>query len=116
MSLCTFLANLLLVVSVSVLLLRRLLVSMKTQRQMALDVRQAQEVQQVILPEGRTTVPGLVIESEYHPAREVGGDFFQIIPQPNRWQSADCGWRRYGQRTQGWNAGGVASGGDPQHR
>jgi hypothetical protein len=77
-----FLANLLLVVSVSVLLLRRLLVSMKTQRQMALDVRQAQEVQQVILPEGRTTLPGLVIESEYRPAREVGGDFFQIVPHP----------------------------------
>jgi hypothetical protein len=78
-----FLANLLLVASVSVLLLRRLLVSIKTQRQMALDVRQAQEVQQVILPEGRTTLPGLVIESEYRPAREVGGDFFQIIPQPS---------------------------------
>jgi serine phosphatase RsbU (regulator of sigma subunit) len=47
---------------------------------MALDVRQAQEVQQVILPEGQTTLPGLIIESEYRPAREVGGDFFQIIP------------------------------------
>ena len=53
---------------------------LRIQRQMALDVRQAQEVQQVILPEGRTTLPGLAIESEYHPAREVGGDFFQIIP------------------------------------
>jgi serine phosphatase RsbU (regulator of sigma subunit) len=47
---------------------------------MALDVKQAQEVQQVILPEACTTLPGLVIESEYRPAREVGGDFFQIIP------------------------------------
>jgi hypothetical protein len=75
-----FLANLLLVAAIGVLLLRRLLVSMKTQRQMALDVRQAQEVQQVILPEGQTTLPGLIIESEYRPAREVGGDFFQIIP------------------------------------
>jgi serine phosphatase RsbU (regulator of sigma subunit) len=27
-------------------------------------------------------LPGLVVECEYHPAREVGGDFFQIIPQP----------------------------------
>ncbi|MGC2252338.1 MAG: PP2C family protein-serine/threonine phosphatase, partial [Acidobacteriaceae bacterium] len=27
-------------------------------------------------------VPGLTIESEYRPAREVGGDFFQILPQP----------------------------------
>jgi serine phosphatase RsbU (regulator of sigma subunit) len=25
-------------------------------------------------------LPGLLIESEYRPAREVGGDFFQIIP------------------------------------
>ena len=47
---------------------------------MAFDVKQAQEVQQVILPESCTTLPGLVIESEYWPAREVGGDFFQIIP------------------------------------
>jgi serine phosphatase RsbU (regulator of sigma subunit) len=47
---------------------------------MALDVKQAQEVQQVILPVARTMLPGLEIESEYRPAREVGGDFFQIIP------------------------------------
>jgi hypothetical protein len=63
------------------LMLRRLLKSLERQRQMALDVKQAQEMQQIILPEARTTLPGLVIESEYRPAREVGGDFFQIIPQ-----------------------------------
>jgi hypothetical protein len=73
-------ANLLLVAALAILLLRRLQVSIRTQRLMALDVHQAQEVQQVILPEGRTMLPGLVIESEYRPAREVGGDFFQIIP------------------------------------
>src|SRR5260370_21722623 len=74
------LASLLLVATVAVLLLRRLLVSIKTQRQMALDVRQAQEGQLVILPEGCTVLPCFTIESEYRPAREVGGDFFQIIP------------------------------------
>jgi hypothetical protein len=73
-------ANLLLAVVVVVLLVRRLLKSIRTQRQMALDVKQAQEVQQMILPEAHTAIPGLVIESEYRPAREVGGDFFQIIP------------------------------------
>jgi serine phosphatase RsbU (regulator of sigma subunit) len=57
-----------------------LLKSVKRQRLMALDVKQAQEVQQVILPEARLALPGLTIESEYRPAREVGGDFFQIIP------------------------------------
>jgi serine phosphatase RsbU (regulator of sigma subunit) len=69
-----------------VLLLRRLRISLRRQRDLALDVKQAQEVQQVILPEARLVLPGLkglpglTIESEYRPAREVGGDFFQIIP------------------------------------
>jgi hypothetical protein len=74
------LANLLLSGVVALLLLRRLLLSVRSQRQMALDVKQAQEVQQVILPVAQTILPGLEIESEYRPAREVGGDFFQIIP------------------------------------
>jgi serine phosphatase RsbU (regulator of sigma subunit) len=36
----------------------------------------------MILPQARTTLPGLVIESEFRPAREVSGDFFQIVPRP----------------------------------
>jgi hypothetical protein len=44
------------------------------------DMKQAQEVQRVLIPEKLPQVPGLVIESEYRPAREVGGDFFQILP------------------------------------
>ncbi len=45
------------------------------------DMRQAQEVQKVLLPEKLPQIAGLTIESEYRPAREVGGDFFQIVPQ-----------------------------------
>jgi hypothetical protein len=75
-------ARLAFVAVVALLLLRRLLRSVRRQRQMALDVKQAQEVQQVILPEHRVVLPGLEIESEYRPALEVGGDFFQIIPHP----------------------------------
>jgi hypothetical protein len=73
-------ANMLLVVGLALLLLRRLMHSVQEQRRLALDVKQAQEVQQVILPQARSIFPGLAIESEYRPAREVGGDFFQIIP------------------------------------
>ncbi|HEV2577998.1 MAG TPA: SpoIIE family protein phosphatase [Acidobacteriaceae bacterium] len=73
-------ANLLNIAAISVLLIRRLLQSLQRQRETAIDIKNAQEVQQVILPEARTVLPGLVIESEYRPAREVGGDFFQIIP------------------------------------
>jgi hypothetical protein len=76
-------ANLLLVATLAVLLLRRLVLSLRRQRQMALDIKQAQEVQQVILPLAHTTLPGFEIESEYRPALEVGGDFFQIIPGPS---------------------------------
>jgi len=36
-------------------------------------------VQQVILPDQMEKMPGYQIESIYHPAQEVGGDFFQII-------------------------------------
>ena len=73
-------ATLLLTAVLFVLLLRRLLLSVRQQRLLALDVKQAQEVQRVILPETTTTLPGLTIENEYRPAREVGGDFNQIIP------------------------------------
>ena len=73
-------ANLLMSAAIALLLLRRLLLSVRRQRQMALDVKQAQEVQRVILPQARLGLPELVIESEYRPALEVGGDFFQIIP------------------------------------
>ncbi|WP_158942366.1 SpoIIE family protein phosphatase [Granulicella sp. S190] len=75
-------ANLLLVLTLFVLLLRRMFVSLRVQRERALDIKQAAEVQQVILPESHFTFPGLAIETEYRPAREVGGDFFQLIPHP----------------------------------
>jgi len=44
------------------------------------DMRQAREVQQILIPERMPEIAGWKIESEYRPAREVGGDFFQIIP------------------------------------
>lgn len=73
-------ANLMLAFVIAGLLLRRLLVTVRRQRLLELEVKQAQEVQRVILPEPIATLPGLAIESEYRPAREVGGDFFQIVP------------------------------------
>ena len=71
-----------LVAAIFALLLRRLLLSIRRQRELALDVKQAQEVQRVLIPEELPKVPGLIVESEYRPAREVGGDFFQILPHP----------------------------------
>jgi phosphoserine phosphatase RsbU/P len=48
----------------------------------AIEFEAARNVQQILVPDRRPHTPGLVIESEYRPAREVGGDFFQVIPHP----------------------------------
>jgi phosphoserine phosphatase RsbU/P len=44
------------------------------------EVQAARSVQQFLIPEHLPATPGLVIESVYRPAREVGGDFFQVLP------------------------------------
>jgi hypothetical protein len=44
------------------------------------EVKSVREVQQVIIPQAIPEIPGYAIASAYHPAHEVGGDFFQIIP------------------------------------
>jgi serine phosphatase RsbU (regulator of sigma subunit) len=75
-------ADLALAAVIALLLLRRLLLSVRRQRQMALDVKQAQELHLVLMPREQPPIPGLAIETEYRPAREVGGDFFQIVQHP----------------------------------
>jgi hypothetical protein len=47
------------------------------------ELKSAREVQRVMIPEAIPEVPGYSISSAYHPAQEVGGDFFQIIPLNN---------------------------------
>lgn len=44
------------------------------------EISAARNVQQYLIPEHLPPTPGFSIESEYRPAREVGGDFFQILP------------------------------------
>jgi hypothetical protein len=46
----------------------------------AREFADAREVQQYLIPAHLPATPGLTIESEYLPAREVGGDFFQVLP------------------------------------
>jgi Stage II sporulation protein E (SpoIIE) len=48
------------------------------------ELHSARELQQVLMPEKPPTLPGFSISSAYLPAREVGGDFFQIIPLDGR--------------------------------
>ena len=46
----------------------------------ASEVEGARSVQQYLIPAQLPRTPGFTLESEYMPAREVGGDFFQILP------------------------------------
>ena len=53
-------------------------------REMESELEAAHTVQQILIPEAIAEIPGLTIESAYLPASEVGGDFFQILPQPDQ--------------------------------
>jgi phosphoserine phosphatase RsbU/P len=60
-----------------------LLRSNRQSRQQAVlegELENARVVQQMILPEAAVSVPGFRVESVYEPARQVGGDFFQVLP------------------------------------
>jgi hypothetical protein len=65
---------------VTVMLLRRFIIAQRTREQWKLEIAQARHVQQVLIPHELPQLNDLQIESEYRPAREVGGDFFQIVP------------------------------------
>jgi len=49
------------------------------QRVIREELKSAQELQRVLIPEALPRVPGFAITSAYQPASEVGGDFFQLV-------------------------------------
>ncbi|HEX4022521.1 MAG TPA: SpoIIE family protein phosphatase [Acidobacteriaceae bacterium] len=76
-------ATILSLVIITVLLLRRFLHAQREREQWKQEIEQARQVQQMLIPEALPVVPGFTLESEYRPAQQVGGDFFQIIPNPS---------------------------------
>jgi len=65
---------------ITILLLMRYFDTQKLKEQWKLEIQQAQQVQQILIPQKLPYIPGLRIDSAYRPAREVGGDFFQVFP------------------------------------
>jgi Stage II sporulation protein E (SpoIIE) len=57
----------------------------QSERQGALEqeFKSAQELQQVLIPETLPSLHGYAVTSAYRPAQQVGGDFFQLIAQPD---------------------------------
>ena len=70
-------------VIITILLMRRFLQSLRLRQQWEAEIDQARQIQQLLIPEAIPTIPGYVLETEYKPAQQVGGDFFQILPDGN---------------------------------
>lgn len=47
------------------------------------EIQSAKEIQQMLIPETLPSLEGYAVTSAYTPAQEVGGDFFQILSNPD---------------------------------
>jgi hypothetical protein len=76
-----FLLDLLLFIVLLFTVARHQFLERRRQAEIEMEVRSAREVQHVLIPEETPAIPGFSIASIYKPAAEVGGDFFQVMPQ-----------------------------------
>ena len=74
------LVNTIFMLAVFAILIRRFTRTRSQEESYAREFADAREVQQYLIPAHLPATPGLAIESQYLPAREVGGDFFQVLP------------------------------------
>ncbi|HEY1805815.1 MAG TPA: SpoIIE family protein phosphatase [Terracidiphilus sp.] len=72
--------NFLFLLGVLAILILRFTRTRSLEERFAAEVQSARNVQQYLIPERLPHTPGLVIDSVYRPSREVGGDFFQVLP------------------------------------
>lgn len=68
---------------ISLFMMRRFIGNLREREQMKLEMEQARQVQQMLIPEALPEMPGFAIGNDYRPAQQVGGDFFQILPLEN---------------------------------
>jgi phosphoserine phosphatase RsbU/P len=73
-------ANALFLLAVFAILILRFTRTRSEEERYAGEIQAARNVQHYLIPEHLPSTPGLKIESEYRPATEVGGDFFQVLP------------------------------------
>jgi hypothetical protein len=73
-------ANAFFVLAVFAILSFRFARTSSREERYASEVEAAREVQQYLIPVQLPETPGLAIQSVYLPSREVGGDFFQVLP------------------------------------
>ena len=74
------LAVILMLTIILVLMMRRFIRGQRERELWRMEIEHARQVQQVLIPEELPSVRGFALASEYRPAHQVGGDFFQILP------------------------------------
>jgi phosphoserine phosphatase RsbU/P len=74
--------QLIFVVALLAFLIRRFARSRAQEERYSADLEAARTLQHVLIPETLPSIPGLDISIAYHPAQEVGGDFYQILRLP----------------------------------
>ncbi len=75
------LATLVLFISILYAVYRYTMERQARQRVLEGEMQGAREIQQMLIPDTLPSVEGFAITSAYQPALDVGGDFFQIIPE-----------------------------------
>ena len=76
----TFLLDTLLFLVLLFTVARQQYIERRRQALVEMEIKSAQEVQQVLVPEDVPAIAGYSIASIYKPATELGGDFYQVIP------------------------------------
>lgn len=65
------------------LFVRQLIEDQREKQRLAMELEAGRTMQQVLLGADMPALAGLLFESAYRPASEVGGDFFQILSTPD---------------------------------
>ena len=70
------------IVALLAFMIRRFAMSRAQEERYTADLEAARTLQQVLIPETLPSLSSLEISTAYHPAQEVGGDFYQILQLP----------------------------------
>jgi Stage II sporulation protein E (SpoIIE) len=76
------LGSLVFVVGLVIAVLYRFVQVSKDEQLAASELEAARSVQQLLIPATQPATPGFTVESVYLPAKQVGGDFFLVLPAP----------------------------------
>ncbi len=77
------LANLLVIAALVAIIFRNQKTVALERARLGTEIESARQVQSRLVPAVLPALPGFRLDAAYHPAAEVGGDFYQIFPQPN---------------------------------